>query len=183
MTLRPAPAPTPVAAAALLAALAAGAACDQGLEPEPICAPGLVGICGIARFTGTTPDSTEAVFLVAFPTYPQTCADLLALPPKFRPFPPVPLPGPYVDSVVYDVALAPDTYAWVVAVWKKQGPVTFQIADTALFRVAGDYRNPTDTTQRGVVTVPSGGVAGDVDLRVDLGNLHPVSDYVTCAAR
>jgi hypothetical protein len=171
MALRP--------ASALLATLAAFA-CDGGLEPEPICGSGFVGACGMARFSGTPPATTDAVYLVAFPTFPDSCADLLVFPPKFRPFPPFELPSPYPDSVAYGLEIAPDRYEWVVAVWKDTGTVTFTVADTAIFRVAGYYRDPADTTQPGVVTVPNGGGVGDVNVAVDFDNRRPVSDYVAC---
>lgn len=163
--------------------LLGAAACDGGLQPDPICGRGFVGACGTAQFAGALPDSTDAVFVVAFRTLPQTCADLLALPPTFLPFPPFALPRPYSDSVTYELPLPADRYEWVVAVWKKQGSVTFSTADTAIFRVAGDYRNPADTAQRGVVTVPTGGAVGNVDFVVDFGNLRTVPSYVACAAR
>src|SRR6266496_2463586 len=64
-----------------------------GLEPEPICAPNLVGLCGTLRFRGTVPDSTDAVFIAAYLTLPQTCSDLID---NRRPV----IPGsvPYTDS-------------------------------------------------------------------------------------
>ena len=51
------------AAAALVTVLTAALACDAGLEPEPICARNLVGVCGTIRFSGTLPDSTDNVFV------------------------------------------------------------------------------------------------------------------------
>jgi len=172
MSLRP--------AAALVAVLAAALACDAGLEPEPVCARGLIGVCGTARFTGTAPAQTEAVYVVAFPTYPQSCADLLALPPRFQPFPPAPLPRPYADSAAYGVPLPADRYAWLVAVWKKPGTPSFTTNDTALFRVAGQYPDSINPAQPGAVTVPAGGAVPDIDIVVAFDNLHPVTDFVTC---
>lgn len=174
MALRP--------AGLLAAALAATFACDGGLEPEPVCGRNHVGVCGTARFSGLPPATTEAVYVVAFPTYPQSCTDLLAFPPKFRPFPPPALPRPYVDSTAYDVPLSPDRYEWVVAVWKKPGTPTFTVNDTALFRVAGEYRDPANPAQRGVVTVPEGGAASDIDVVVDFDMLRPVPELFPCAA-
>jgi len=161
-------------AAVLVAALAAALACDAGLEPEPVCARGLVGVCGTAHYTGTPPAETEAVFVVAFHTYPQSCADLLALPPNFQPFPPPPLPRPYADSAAYSVPLTAGRYEWFVAVWKKPGTPTFTTNDTSLFRVAGQYP--------GVVTVPPGGAISGIDIVVAFDSLRPVTDFVTCTA-
>jgi len=153
-------------------------ACDSGLSPEPICAPGLVGVCGTLRFRGTIPDSTDDVFVAAYATFPQNCNELIA---NRQPF----IPGsvPYTDSVApYSVPLLPGQYEWVLAVWKKDGALTLTPADTALLRVAGYYRNPSDTTQPGIVTVPNGGAAGDIDFIVDFDNLRPATDFVTCTA-
>ena len=154
------------------------AACG-GLEPEPICAPNLVGLCGTLRFRGTVPDSTDAVFIAAYLTLPQTCNDLID---NRRPV--VPGSVPYTDSAAaYSVAIDPGTYHWIVAVWKKLGALTISPQDTALLRVAGYYRNPADSTQRGVVSVSNGPAAGDIDFVVDFDSLRPATDFVTCTAQ
>lgn len=160
----------------LALAAAAGGACDAGLEPEPICAPTLVGICGTLRFRGTIPDSTDNVFIAAYATFPQTCTELIA---NRQPF----IPGSvsYTDTAAaYSVALPTGSYQWVLAVWKKVGALTLSPADTALLRVAGYYRNAVDTTTAGIVTVPTGGSEGDIDFVVDFDNLRPATDFVTC---
>jgi hypothetical protein len=155
------------------------AACGSGLEPEAVCAPALVGACGRLDFRGMIPDSTDNVFIAAFVTLPQTCSDLI-----FNRQPFIPSSVPYTGtSATYSVALQPGDYQWVLAVWKKQGSLTLSNADTALLRVAGYYRNPADTTQRGVVTVPTGTFARDVDFTVDFGHLRPATDFVTCTAQ
>jgi len=157
-------------------------ACDGGLEPEsipPICAPSLVGLCGTVRFRGTIPDSTDNVFIAAYLTFPQTCTELIN---NRRPV----IPGSvtYRDSAAaYSVALSPGTYEWVLAVWKKIGTLTLSPSDTALLRVAGYYRSPTDSTQRGVVTVPSGPAVRDIDFVVNFDSLRPATDFVTCTAQ
>ena len=154
-------------------------ACDGGLAPEPICAPGLVGLCGRLHFRGPIPDSTDNVFMAAYATFPQTCTHLIN---NRRPF----IPGsvPYTDSVAaYSVELPPDTYHWVVAVWKKVGALTLTPADTALLRVAGYYRSPADATQPGVVTVPKGAALGDIDVVVDFDSLRPATNFVSCTAQ
>lgn len=159
--------------------MAVVAGCGGGLEPEPICAPSLVGVCGTLRFRGAIPDSTDDVFIAAYLNFPQTCTDLIN---DRQPF----IPGsvPYTDSVAaYSVELLPGDYDWVLAVWKKVGNLTLSPADTALLRVAGYYRNAADTTQPGVVTVPSGAAAGDIDFVVDFDHLRPATDFVTCTAQ
>lgn len=157
--------------------IAVVAACSGGLEPEPICAPTLVGVCGTLRFRGTIPDNTDNVFIAAYVTFPQTCDDLIS---NRRPF--IPSSVPYTDSVArYSVELSPDTYRWVLAVWKKVGNLTLTPADTALLRVAGYYRNAIDTMSPAEVTVPTGASAGDVDFVVDFDNLRPATDFVTCS--
>ena len=163
-------------AGVFVAVLAAAMACDAGLEPEAICARGLVGACGTIRFSGTIPDSTDNVFVAAYASFPQTCNDLI-----FNRQPFIPSSVPYTDSVtLYSITLPPDQYAWVLAVWKKVGNLTLTAQDTALLRVAGYYRNPADTTQPGTVTVPTGGVADSVDFKVNFDSLTPATDFVTC---
>ena len=171
MSLRP--------AAVFVAVLAAAMACDAGLEPEPICARGLIGVCGTIRFSGTIPDSTDNVFVAAYVSFPQTCNDLI-----FNRQPFIPSSVPYADSMaLYSIDLLPDTYEWVLAVWKKVGNLTLSANDTTLLRVAGYYRSPADSTLPGAVTVPSGGVADSVDFRVNFDSLRPATDFVTCSAR
>ena len=154
-----------------------GGACSGGLQPEPICASTLVGACGTLRFQGAIPDSTDNVFIAAYANFPQNCNDLIN---NRRPV----IPGsvPYTDSVAaYSVPLDPGSYQWLVAVWKKVGTLTLSTADTALLRVAGYYRNPADTTQAGVFTVPAGAAAGGLDFTVDFDNLRPATDFVSCS--
>jgi hypothetical protein len=155
------------------------AACDGGLQPEPICAPSLVGLCGTLRFRGTIPDSTDNVFIAAYLSFPQTCTDLIA---NRQPL----IPGsvPYTDSIApYSVALSPGTYQWVLAVWKKVGALQLNANDTTLLRVAGYYRNPADSTLPGSVTVPNGAAAGNIDFLVNFDSLRPATDFVTCTAQ
>lgn len=159
--------------------IAVVAGCSAGLEPEPVCAPSLVGVCGTLRFRGAIPDSTDNVFIAAYAAFPQNCNDLIN---NRQPF----IPGsvPYNDSTAaYSVELSPGDYDWVLAVWKKVGNLTLSPADTALLRVAGYYRSAADTTQAGVVTVPAGASAGDIDFVVDFDHLRPATDFVTCTAQ
>jgi hypothetical protein len=157
-------------------------ACGGGLEPEaipPICAPSLVGLCGTVRFRGTIPDSTDNVFIATYVTFPQTCTDLIN---NRRPV--IPRSVPYTDSTAaYSVALSPGTYEWVLAVWKKVGTLTLSPSDTALLRVAGYYRSLTDSTQPGIVTVPSGSAVRNIDFVVNFDSLRPATDFVTCTAQ
>jgi hypothetical protein len=163
----------------LLGAVALGVACDAGLQPEPICARGLVGVCGTIRFRGAIPDSTADVAVVAYATFPQSCNDLFTFQPILPPS------VPYTDSVAaYSLQLPPGRYEWVLAVWRKTyPPLSFTKADTAVLREAGHFRDPADSTQPGAVTVPAGGAVGDVDFVVNFDSLHSVSEYFPCTAR
>lgn len=157
--------------------LAAVTACGKGLEPEPICARDLIGICGTLHFRGSIPPNTDNVFIAAYATFPQTCNELIV---NRQPF--IPSSVPFTDSVAqYSVSLLPGNYAWVLAVWKKVGSLTLTPADTALLRVAGYYRNRSDTTLAGSITVPGNGAGGDIDFVVDLDHLRPATDFVTCS--
>src|SRR3989442_15340103 len=167
-----------IAAVGMLAA-SVGTACDGGLQPEPICARTLVGLCGTVRFRGAIPANTENVFTAAYLPFPQTCTDLIN---NRKPL--VPGSVPYTDSATaYSVALDPGAYHWVLAVWKKPGPLTLTPADTQYLRVAGYYRNPADSTQPGVVTVPSGAAAGDINFVAHFDSMRPATDFVTCTAQ
>lgn len=151
-------------------------ACNDGLQPTPVCPPNLVGICGTITFRGAVPDSTDAMYLVAYSVFPQNAGDLF----NFKPFPPAPLPLPAAgDSVVqYSLTLPSDQYTWVLAVWKKVGALN--PADTAnadsLLRAAGYYRDPADTTKPGLVVVNHAGTGG-IDFVVDFNNMHSVSYF------
>jgi hypothetical protein len=165
----------------ILLLVAVVAACGRGLEPEPICARTLVGLCGTVRFRGAVPANTESVFIAAYLAFPQTCTDLIN---NRRPV----IPGsvPFTDSIAaYSVSLSPGTYQWVLAVWKKPGTLTLTPADTQYLRVAGYYRSPPpgDSTKPGVVTVPSGAAAGDINFVVNFDSLRPATDFVTCTAQ
>jgi len=167
------------AAALLVAVLAAAMACDAGLEPEPICARGLIGACGTIRFSGAIPANTDNVFVAAYADFPQTCNDLI-----FNRQPFIPSSVPYADSVArYGIPLPAGHYDWVLAVWKKVGTLTLTANDTTLLRVAGYYRDPAVSTQPGAVTVPSEGAVDSVDFRVNFDSLRPATDFVTCTAR
>jgi hypothetical protein len=161
--------------AALAALVAIGPlACDGGLQPEARCPS---GICGTITLLGAQPESTDAVFVIAYRTFPQTCADI----PDFVPFPPsaITLGG---ATATYTLSLPDGRYEWIVAAWKKVGTLTLTPADTAILREAGYYRNPADTSQAGAVTLAGAGVDG-IDFVVDLANLHPITDYLTCTVR
>jgi hypothetical protein len=126
-----------------------GLACNEGLQPvraPTACPPGFVGICGTVRFRGALPDSTQAVYLVAYPTFPRTRNDLF----NFVPLPPQSIPT--ADSTYfYTLGIPTGRYEWVLAAWVKQGFTTAN-ADTTL-REAGFYRDKADTTKPGVVSV------------------------------
>ena len=163
----------------ILLLVAVVAACGSGLEPEPVCAPALVGVCGRLQFRGTIPDSTDNIFIAAYLTFPQTCTDLIL---NRRPVRPGSVPFASA-SAAYGAPLDPGDYHWVLAVWKKRGQLTLSAADTTLLRVAGYYRNPADTTQPGVVTVPTGARADSINFVVNFDNLRPATDFVTCTAQ
>src|SRR6266540_7405272 len=60
--------------------LVAAAACNEGLAPTlapTSCPKGFVGICGSVTFRGTLPDSTQGLFVVAYPTFPASIQALL----------------------------------------------------------------------------------------------------------
>src|SRR5260370_22359019 len=85
--------PSRVSCVVLVAGDVAALACNDGLQPTPAatagttCPAGFKGICGSVSFRGAVPDSTQAVFVVAFATFPRTLSELFS----FQPVPPTPL--------------------------------------------------------------------------------------------
>ena len=150
--------------------------CNDGLQPTTICAPDFVGVCGHVTFRGTVPDSTLALYIVAYSTFPQSRADLF----NFLPFPPQQLalpagPGDTVEA--YSAPLLNGQYQWILAVWAKVGLVITDTANAdAHLMAAGYYRDPADTTKPGAITVHSAGTGG-VDFVVDFNNMHSVSYF------
>ena len=149
--------------------------CNEGLQPTTVCDPHLVGVCGHVTFRGSVPDSTLAVYIVAYRAFPQSRADLF----HFVPLPPQQLALPVAgDSIeAYAIPLLNDQYHWVLAVWAKVGlnPADTANADSHLME-AGYYRDPADTSQPGVVTVLNAGTYG-IDFVIDFNNMHSVSYF------
>jgi hypothetical protein len=166
-----------IAVRPVMTVFAAGLAllgCNDGLRPQPLCPSGFIGICGRVTFRGTLPDSTDAVYIVAYASFPRSQAELFTFQPAS---PPTLLldSAARADSQPYQLPLPPGRYAWVLAAWKKVGTLTTTNADS-LLREAGYYRDPADTSQPGSVTVGGAASAG-IDLVVDFTNMHPVSFY------
>ena len=159
---------------AALCAAAVALACNEGLHPTTAC----VGICGTVTYRGSLPDSltdsTAAVLIVAFSTFPQTPADLL----HFQP----PIPA-FVDTGGpprrYQLGVPNGTYEWVLAVWEKKSttPLTAQSADS-LLREVGFYRDAGDTTAHGTgrVHVTDAG-ADSVNFVIDFTKMHRICTY------
>ena len=142
-------------------------ACNDGLQPVPACA---AGICGEVTFQGTVPESTQAVYIVGYHTFPHSRDSLFAFQPSLVLLQPLALDS----ATFYSVPLPPGRYEWIVAVWVKDG-FTLANADSTL-REAGYYRDPADTTLPGVVTVYAQG--GDsVNFVIDFDHMHPPCRY------
>jgi len=171
--------------AALAAALAAVLACDGGLEPVPqptTCPSGFQGVCGTVTFRGAIPESTDVVYVVAYAHFPQSQSDLFTFTPAIPPqlaLPDSTVPG---DTLrFYTLPLPANRYEWVLAVWKKEGTLTFANADS-LLRETGYYRNPADTSLPGAVSVFGAGT-DSIDFIVDFNQMHPVSYYFPALRR
>src|SRR5919106_2425976 len=96
-----------------LAALLTMLGCDGGLQPVPeptACPPRHVGICGTVRFRGAIPDSTQAVYVIAYDTFPTSRDDLFKLKPGIALLQPLPLDD---TTAFYVVPLEPGRYEWV----------------------------------------------------------------------
>jgi hypothetical protein len=171
-----APMPSRVSCVALVAGAVAALACNDGLQPTPAatagttCPAGFKGICGSVSFRGAVPDSTQAVFVVAFATFPRTLSELFT----FQPALPTPLALGNASDF-YTVPLPDGRYEWVVAVWQKVGTLTPQTAPTLLAET-GFFRDSSDTTKRGVVVVNGTGT-DHVDFVIDFTNRHAICTY------
>ena len=163
------------AAAAVPLFLALG--CDGGLHPELSPTACTAGICGVVRFRGVVPDSTDYVRVVVYQAVPDSLDQITS----FAGFSdPLPL-GP--DSARYTCCitpLAPGAYAWVLVVWKKLGALDVNSAP-ALLMAAGSFLDPADTTRLGTVTVPPAGGAGGIDIVADFGQLQSISAFFPAA--
>src|SRR5437870_5056657 len=152
-----------VACAALVAA---ALACNEGLQPNTC-----PGICGTVTFRGALPDSTQAVYVVAYHTFPHSRDSLFTFQPSVGLLRALPLDGP---PAFYALPIDTGRYEWVVAVWVKQG-FNLTNADSTL-REAGYYRDPADTAQPGAVTV-AGGPADTINFIVGFAHMHPPCHY------
>lgn len=147
-------------------------ACDEGLRPT-VCP----GICGTVTYQGSLPDSlkdsTAAVIIVAFSTFPQAPADLLHFQPAVPAF--VDTGGP---PRRYVLQVPSGTYEWVLAVWeKKGGPLGAQNADS-LLREVGFYHNAADMTSHGTGRVHVTGTGADsINFVIDFRAMHRICDY------
>ena len=149
-------------------------ACNDGLQPVPApttCPQGFTGICGHVTFQGAVPDSTQAVYVVAYHTFPHSRDSLFTFQPSLILLQKLPLDS---TSAFYAVPLSSGRYEWVVAVWVKQGFVLAN-ADSTL-RETGYYRDPADTTLPGVVNVYTQGT-DSIDFVIDFDHMHPPCRY------
>ena len=152
---------------------AAALACNGGLQPTTACA----GICGTVTYQGSLPDSlkdsTAAVLILAFATFPQSPSDLLLFEPSVA----------FVDTGGpprrYVLQVPNGTYEWVLAVWEKKSHtgLSAQNADS-LLREVGFYHNPADATPQGSGRVHvTGGGADSINFTIDFTNMHRICDY------
>ena len=149
-------------------------ACNDGLQPVPApttCPQGFTGICGHVTFQGALPDSTQAVYVVAYHTFPRSRDSLFTFQPSLILLQKLPLDS---TTAFYAVPLASGRYEWVVAVWVKQGFVLAN-ADSTL-RAAGYFRDPADTTLPGVVNVYTQGT-DSIDFVIDFDHMNPPCRY------
>src|SRR5256714_10103094 len=96
------------------ALVAATVACNGGLQPIP----SSPGISGVVTFRGAVPDSTQAVYVVAYHTFPHSRDSLFTFQPPVPSLQQLPLGG---VTAPYSIPVASGRYEWVVAVWVKRG--------------------------------------------------------------
>jgi hypothetical protein len=149
--------------------VAAALGCNGGLQPTPA-AP---AISGTVTYQGAVPESTQAVYVVAYHTFPHSRDSLFTFQPPVQSLQPLPTSG---ATAPYSIPVESGRYEWVVAVWVKQG-FTLANADSTL-RETGYYRNPADTSQPGVVNVLTQ-PAESIDFVIDFAHMHPPCRYYT----
>ena len=148
-------------------------ACNEGLHPTTC-----PGICGTVTYQGSLPDSlrdsTAAVLIVAFSTFPQTPADLLHFQPPVPAF--VDTGGPPRRFVL---PVPPGSYDWVLAVWEKKSATSPGPGNAdSLLREVGFYRDGGDTTAHGTGRVHVGaGGADAIDFVIDFTRMHRICYY------
>jgi len=162
-------------------ALAATLRCNEGLRPTPVatsCPAGFVGVCGTITYHGQLPDSlkdsTAAVFLIAYHTFPTAPESLFHFQPTIPTV--VPVGGP---PYFYTLPLPSGRYEWVLAVWEKKSHESLSPANAdSLLREAGFYADGADTTARGsgIVTV-TGGATDAIDFVIDFGNMRRICAF------
>jgi len=151
---------------ACVAVVAAALACNEGLQPNTC-----PGICGTVTFRGALPDSTQAVYVVAYHTFPRSRDSLFTFQPPVTLLRALPLDG---APAFYALPVDNGRYEWVAAVWVKQG---FNLANAdSTLREAGYYRDPADPAQPGVVNV-NAQQPDSIDFVIDFGQMHPPCRY------
>src|SRR5256885_14624395 len=120
--------------------VAAALACNGGLQPTPA-AP---GIGGVVTYRGAVPDSTQAVYVVAYHTFPHSRDSLFTFQPPVPSLQQLPLGG---VTAPYSIPVASGRYEWVVAVWGKGGFTPANADSTP--RGTGYYRDPPPTPPPG----------------------------------
>jgi hypothetical protein len=117
------------------------------------------------------PDSTQAVYVVAYHTFPHARDSLFTFQPPVPLLQKLPLGG---TAAFYAIPVDPGRYEWVAAVWVKQG-FALANADSTL-REAGYYRDPADTSRPGIVNVSVPG-PDSINFVIDFGHMHPPCRY------
>src|SRR2546425_1428978 len=118
LTVRPpvpkiGPMPSPMWRLALAAAVTA--ACHEGLQPTlppTSCPKSFVGICGTVALRGVLPDSTQAVYVIAYHTFPHSRDSLFTFQPPVAKLKPLALDS---ASTFYAIPVDLGRYEWVVA--------------------------------------------------------------------
>lgn len=151
---------------AYAALVTAALACNEGLQPDTC-----PGICGTVTFRGALPDSTQAVYVVAYHNFPHSRDSLFTFQPSVGLLRALPLDG---VPAFYALPVNTGRYEWVVAVWVKQG-FNLSNADSTL-REAGYYRDPANPPQPGVVNV-SAPQPDSIDFVIDFGQMHRPCTY------
>jgi len=153
------------------------ASCDEGLAPPP---PVELGFSGTVYFTpGSWPQADSLVGLMIFASkiYPLDSATvyngLFSTPPTIYVYPS--LSGTLLpvssDTLPYSFPLSAGTYKYIGVI--QQISTDLFTYGIRVFRVVGFYKDSTNLTQPGSVTVKDNSQVKGINLQVDFRNPPP----------
>lgn len=150
------------------------AACDGGLTPPPQIQPGIGGRVVFKQGTWPSADSLVNLWVFAATIVPsdssQVFTALLSSPPQIYVYPSLNenLAPFYADSIDFVFPLPPGEYVYVGVLHHFLNEVSVRS-----LRIVGEYKDPSDPTRRGRVTVTERSFVPGIRIDVDFRNPPP----------